>query len=302
MVFNFKIVCLALLLISLSACNPNKQDDFPWGSFSGNGEHFSYTKPENGRSSIFIVDKLGNEIKHLRQPDWHILGGNYVGDSFYHISHRVGKTETDPSTSKIHKCDLPNYDCREIYSSRGSIICLFGLKNRIFFFHSKTWQNDARGRSYNQFVIRSTAKNAGGAITEYGRSFVSNMCPVVFADTAYGSFSFPFESTMQMVENDVFFRSDRIVSIVEGNIEINQIDLDPRGSVNLLIHIPDLDLNYMGFDSGKGYVYGNCLNLFKCEIKNSQTNPVIIGNTVYFGEWDYINKKMSIKKIGEDFE
>lgn len=300
MIFNFKIIRLALVLTSLSSCNPPQQDGFSWDSFSGNGIHFSYTRKVEGRSSIFIVDRFGNEITNLKQINKDILYGRYIGDAFYHVTYQGGRKDDDPSISKIFRCTLISYDCTEIHSSRGSITCLFGLKDRIFFFHSKNWQKDVRGRSYNQFVIRSTAKNAGGAVTEYGRSFVPDMCPVVFEGKAYGAFSFPFDDTMQIVDGGAFFRSDRIISLVDGNIEIDQIDLAPRGSVNLLLHIPDIDLYFIGLDKGNGYIYGICINILVCNIKKRQTNPIIIRNRIYYGEWDDLKDVIHINVIDRE--
>lgn len=243
------------------------------------------------------MDINGNAITHLGQSDKAILDGQYIGDSFYHTSYQEGRRDTDPSISKIYKCTVTNYDCTQIYSTRGSISCLFGLNDRIFFFHSRVWKKVPRGRSYNQFIIRSTAKSAGGAIPEYRRSFVPDMCPIVVADTAYGSFSIPFENTLQIFDNEAFSRSDRIIKLVNGKIEIDQSDLEPRGSVNLLMHIPDLDLNYMGLNNGKGFVYGNCINLRTCEVKKKQTNPAIVGGVIYYGEWDNETEKISINVL-----
>lgn len=295
MVPSLKIICLVLVLTSLSSCNPPQQEIFPWNSFSGNGEHFSYTRRFEGLSYIYIFDKYGIEVKKINRSDASVLDGRYIGDEFYHTTYKVGKTDNDPSISKIFKCTLYIYDCEEIYSSKGSITCLFGLKDRIFFFHSKSWRKDVRGRSYNQFVIRSTAKEAGGAITEYGRSFVPDMCPVVFEGKAYGAFSIPFDNTMQIVDGGAFLRSDRIISLVDGNIKVDQIDLVPRGSVRLLLHIPDIDLNFIGLNKGNGYIYGNCINLSVCDIEKKQTNPIIIDNKIYYGEWNNSKDLINIR-------
>ena len=56
------------------------------------------------------------------------------------------------------------------------------------------------------------------------------------------------------------------------------------------------DMKYVTQSNDYGYLSGLCLDITQCIIKEEQTNPVFVDGKYYYGVWDDVEQKISIKE------
>ena len=221
-----------LLALFLPGCGGPEEIDFLYGSFSGDGKLFSYSRVKDDIASIYIANSTGEVLKVINDGANNNYQGAFLDGAFYYVEY-----SDDAKNSTIMKCDAEASNCYKIYSSTGSVKCLFSYRNRLHFYQSSYVAATHGDSGYARYKIKSVTYDGNEETIHFRREFAYLRCPVVVDNKAYASLTFPDEPTFQIEGDKIISREDYTLTGEGDTYSITRELVDINRSMFLLQYI-----------------------------------------------------------------